>query len=76
MIKYDHSLLHNIWCRQTLSCTMYRIVASLLLEMSLINILQLKVLFVLRFYDSLNLCRARSVYLTTLFLGRLSPLSG
>ena len=36
-------------------------------------------LFVLRFYGPLNpmgSCRARSVYLTTLLLGRLSPLSG
>ena len=37
------------------------------------------VLFVLRFYDTLNRigsCWARPVYLTTLLLGRLSPLSG
>ena len=36
-------------------------------------------LFVLRFYDPVNpmgSCRARSVYLTTRLLGRLSPLSG
>ena len=36
-------------------------------------------LFVLRFYGSVNpmgSCRARSVYLTTRLLGRLSPLSG
>ena len=36
-------------------------------------------LFVLRFYGPLNpmgSCRARSVYLTTRLLGRLSPLSG
>ena len=36
-------------------------------------------LFVLRFYGPVNpvgSCRARSVYLTTLLLGRLSPLSG
>ena len=36
-------------------------------------------LFVLRFYGPVNLmgsCRAWSVYQTTLFLGRLSPLSG
>ena len=35
-------------------------------------------LFVLRFYGPINPmgpCRARSVYLTTLLLGRLSPLS-
>ena len=35
-------------------------------------------LFVLRFYGSVNpmgSCRARSVYLTTRLLGRLSPLS-
>ena len=35
-------------------------------------------LFVLRFYGQVNpmgSCRARSVYLTTLLLGRLSPLS-
>ena len=36
-------------------------------------------LFVLRFYGPVNTmgsCRARSVYLTTRLLGRLSPLSG
>ena len=36
-------------------------------------------LFVLRFYSPINpvgSCRVRSVYLTTLLLGRLSPLSG
>ena len=36
-------------------------------------------LFVLRFYGPINpmgSCRARSVYLTTRLLGRLSPLSG
>ena len=36
-------------------------------------------LFVLRFYGPVNpmgSCRARSVYLTTLLLGRHSPLSG
>ena len=36
-------------------------------------------LFVLRFYDPVNpmgSCRARSVYLTTVLLGRRSPLSG
>ena len=35
--------------------------------------------FVLRFYNPVNpvgSCRARSVYLTTHLLGRLSPLSG
>ena len=39
----------------------------------------LVVLFVLRFYGSVNpmgSCQARSVYLTTRLLGRLSPLSG
>ena len=38
-----------------------------------------EVLFVLRFYGPVNpmgSCRARSVYLTTRLLGRLSPLSG
>ena len=37
------------------------------------------VLFVLRFYGPVNpmgSCRARSVYLATRLLGRLSPLSG
>ena len=37
------------------------------------------VLFALRFYGPVNpmgSCRARSVYLTTRLLGRLSPLSG
>ena len=39
----------------------------------------LNLLFVLRFYGPVNQmgsCRARSVYLTTRLLGRLSPLSG
>ena len=39
----------------------------------------LLVLFVLRFYGPVNpmgSCRARSVYLTTRLLGRLSPLRG
>ena len=38
-----------------------------------------QILFVLRFYGPVNpmgSCRARSVYLTTRLLGRLSPLSG
>ena len=38
-----------------------------------------KCLFVLRFYGPVNTmgsCRARSVYLTTRLLGRLSPQSG
>ena len=37
------------------------------------------VLFVLRFYGPVNpvgSCRARSVYLTTRLLGKLSPLNG
>ena len=41
--------------------------------------LQQIILFVLRFYGPVNpmgSSRARSVYLTTLLLGRLSPLSG
>ena len=41
--------------------------------------LWLTCLFVLRFYGPVNpmgSCRARSVYLTTRLLGRLSPLSG
>ena len=40
---------------------------------------QLRILFVLRFYGPVNpmgSCRARTVYLTTRLLGRLSPLSG
>ena len=47
-----------------------------------IDVMQLHVLFVLfvlRFYGPVNpmgSCRARSVYLTTRLLGRLSPLSG
>ena len=39
---------------------------------------QVKYLFVLRFYGPVNpmgSCQARSVYLTTCLLGRLSPLS-
>ena len=46
--------------------------------MTLVNIL-LNFLFVLRFYGPVNpmgSCRARSVYLTTRLLGRLSPLCG
>ena len=38
----------------------------------------MNILFVLRFYGPVNpmgSCRARSVYLTTHLLGRLSPLS-
>ena len=41
--------------------------------------LEWTLLFVLRFYGPVNpmgSCRARSVYLTTCLLGRLSPLSG
>ena len=43
------------------------------------NCQKLLILFVLRFYGPVNpigSCRARSVYLTTHLLGRLSPLSG
>ena len=43
------------------------------------NPLQFVCLFVLRFYGPVNpmgSCRARSVYLTTRLLDRLSPLSG
>ena len=43
------------------------------------NIFSNVCLFVLRFYGPVNpmgSCRARSVYLTTRLLGRLSPLSG
>ena len=42
-------------------------------------IIHVFVLFVLRFYGPVNpmgSCRARSVYLTTRLLGKLSPLSG
>ena len=44
-----------------------------------IQILECVCLFVLRFYCPVNpmgSCRARSIYLTTLLLGRLRPLSG
>ena len=44
-----------------------------------LNLFVRKFLFVLRFYGPVNpmgSCRARSVYLTTRLLGRLSPLSG
>ena len=44
-----------------------------------LNNLSVMFLFVLRFYGPVNpkgSCRARSVYLTTRLLGRLSPLSG
>ena len=43
------------------------------------NAQRVVILFVLRFYGPVNpmgSCRARSVYLTTHLLGRLSPLSG
>ena len=43
------------------------------------NVLSQVCLFVLRFYGPVNpmgLCQARSFYLTTRLLGRLSPLSG
>ena len=43
------------------------------------NAVETVCLFVLRFYGPVNLmmsCQARSVYLTTRLLGRLSPLSG
>ena len=46
---------------------------------SLSRLIWICALFVLRFYGPVNLmgsCRARSVYLTTHLLGRLSPLSG
>ena len=47
-------------------------------EIPNINVKCVKALFVLRFYGPVNQmgsCRARSVYLTTRLLGRLSPLS-
>ena len=46
---------------------------------ALCKVLVARGLFVLRFYGPVNpmgSCRARSVYLTTRLLGRLSPLSG
>ena len=46
---------------------------------SVLSVKLLYCLFVLRFYGPVNpmgSCRARSVYLTTRLLGRLSPLSG
>ena len=49
-------------------------------KMSLSFCVQSMVLFVLRFFygpvNPMGSCRARSVYLTTRLLGRLSPLSG
>ena len=48
-------------------------------RLSACKIVRFVCLFVLRFYGPFNpmgSCRARSVYLTTRFLGRLSPLSG
>ena len=48
-------------------------------EKTPIRLLLFFCLFVLRFYGPVNpmgSCRARSVYLTTRLLGRLSPLSG
>ena len=61
-----------------------RVQGSILLELFPFVILEkiatdLDCLFVLRFYGPVNpmgSCRARSVYLTTRLLGRLSPLSG
>ena len=48
-------------------------------EKSILSVAMMFCLFVLRFYGPVNpmgSCRARSVYLTTRLLGRLSPLSG
>ena len=45
----------------------------------LTSIVHIVCLFVLKFYGPVNpmgSCRERSVYLTTLLMGRLSPLSG
>ena len=47
-------------------------------SLSPLHCLDMAYLFALRFYSLVNplgSCRARSVYLTTLVLGRLSPLS-
>ena len=60
-----------------------RVISLTVLADSIYNILiffaEKMCLFVLRFYgpvNSMGSCRARSVYLTTRLLGRLSPLSG
>ena len=62
-------LIHviQVWCN----------ICTLILQVE--NVLRQFCLFVLRFYGPVNpmgSCRARSVYLTTRLLGRLSPLSG
>ena len=63
--------------------SMYKVYNSLasayLQELFQMRDVNLNSLFVLRFYGPINpmgSCRPRSVYLTTLLLGRLSPLSG
>ena len=70
--------------QHTLSCKSKKTTTTFQLKKPLIWIYESNLglhcpLFVLRFYGPINLlgsCRARSVYLTTRLLGRLSPLSG
>ena len=85
-------LKQNIWSRQTLCpdqvARFAQIEIAILIQEHEINCTCLCVctitrmrtlLFVLKFYGPVNpmvSCRARSVYLTTRLLGRISPLSG
>ena len=60
-------------------CAEIRIISIFLVEKSMKNSCFSMNLFVLRFYGPVNpmgSCRARSVYLTTRLLGRLSPPRG
>ena len=62
-----------------LKCLCARWILTNKLELKCICARWVPCLFVLRFYSPVNpmgSCRARSVYLTTRLLGRLSPLSG
>ena len=57
----------------------YTVRVRLISCLDLSDFLMLMNLFMLRFYGPVNpmgSCRARSVYLTTRLLGRISPLSG
>ena len=85
---FQQDLLIMIWCFTTLSTLtlvlLTRIYPAFINSVDPEQLSQLiwigtVCLFVLRFYGPVNpmgSCRARSVYLTTRLLGRLSPLSG
>ena len=74
--QFQIIILTTVECAetQTLLCHMYKAIF-----VSKSRVCNSSNLFVLRFYGPVNpmgSCRARSVYLTTRLLGRLSPLSG